>query len=381
MRVGRRRQSNTSLPAGVRLIGGRYYWQPTSKAERDKRKVDGLKASEALGPVLDQAAREKWAELSGFRDPVKAGTEGTVDELLTLFERDGIKTKLNGKPRAARTIAEYKGYIKRVLRPRFGAMRYGKTATEAMAGRAIGTTHLQTLIFEADHKVAANHAVACLSSVFAYAKAVAGKTSYNPCEGVTKAAETPRDREALPWEAEVLLAVATPLMALMIRFECICGWREGDMLRLSKAQFRHDGIKLKHGKRGKRQHWYWSPELESIIKEALAMPRRRRRKMGEPINSEVEVLPSIVFAKRDGDQLTESGFQSLYQRTVERANKLLAECEVPLKIENLHFHDLRSMAGDDADEQGQDRAEFLGDSPAVADRVYARREKKVRPIR
>jgi hypothetical protein len=60
---------------------------------------------------------------------------------------------------------------------------------------------------------------------------------------------------------------------------------------------------------------------------------------------------------------------------------LLAQCEIGLAIENLHFHDLRATAGDDAVEQGQDRAAFLGNDPAVAERHYARRETKVRPLR
>ena len=63
-----------------------------------------------------------------------------------------------------------------------------------------------------------------LSQVFEYARDV-GLTEYNPCEGVERNTELPRDREALPWEVECLLATAPPLLALMIRFVRITGWR------------------------------------------------------------------------------------------------------------------------------------------------------------
>lgn len=358
MRVGRRRETNPTLPAGVRQIGGRFYWQPTSKRERDERKAKGLKASVPLGPVMDEEARKLWAKLAGFRDD-KQATDGTVGELLDLFERDELE-----RDRKDKTIAEYRRSLK-VLRARFGAARYGKTAVEAMAGRAIGKVDVQRWVYEIGN-VQANRHLAVLSAVFSHA-ARAGKTDYNPCLGVERNTEAPREREVAPWEAEVFLAVATPLMALMMRYERLTGWREGDVRQLGRPQLTAPGIKLKQGKRGKRQLWLWTPELREIITEAIARPGAKRG--------------LAVFASRKGSPLSVSGFQSMWQRTRARANRLLARCEIPLKIEDLHFHDLRAAAGDDAAEMGQDRAAFLGNSEAVAERHYARRETKVRPLR
>jgi integrase len=358
MRVGRRRETNLTLPPGVRRIGARYFWQPTSKRERDERRAKGLPMSVALGPVMDASARKLWAQLSGYRDDVPA-TDGTVAELLHLFETYDLE-----RGRKPKTISEYRRSLT-VLRARFGAARYGKTAAEAMAGRAIGKVDVQRFVREVGN-VQANRHVAVLSAVFTYA-AREGKTDYNPCLGVERNPEAPREREVEPWEAEVLLAVATPLMALLMRYERLTGWREGDVRILGRPQLTAQGIRLKQGKRGRRQLWLWTPELREIISEAIARPEARRG--------------MAVFASRTGGPLTVSGFQSMWQRTRARANRLLARCEVPLKIEDLHFHDLRAAAGDDAAEMGQDRAEFLGNSKAVAERHYARREQKVRPLR
>jgi hypothetical protein len=245
---------------------------------------------------------------------------------------------------------------------------------------------VQRFLHDAEKKVQANRYVSCLSSVFAYAIAIAGRTTYNPCiAGVMKNAEAPREREALPWEFDVLFTAATPLMALMMRYERITGWREGDVRKLDRPQLRANGIKLKQSKRGKRQLWLWTDELRAIIKEAQVMPRRRS-------SGREGVVPTAIFHTSRGEPLSLSGFQKMWGRTKDRANRWLADSpiidaetflptEQTLKIEDLHFHDLRAAAGDDAEEQGQDRATFLGDSREVADRHYARREKKVTPLR
>lgn len=358
MHVGRHRKTDLDLPPGVRPIGGRFYWQPTSKRERDERKAKGLPASVPLGPVMDETARKRWAQLAGYRDDIQA-TVGTVAELLDLFERDELE-----RGRKDKTIAEYRRSLK-ALRARFGAARYGKTAAEAMAGRAIGKVDVQRFVRELGN-VQANRHIAVLSAVFSHA-AREGKTDYNPCLGVERNVEAPREREVATWEAEVLLAAATPLMALMMRYERLTGWREGDVRILGRPQLSAQGIRLKQGKRGKRQLWLWTPELREIVTEAIARPEAKRG--------------LAVFASRTGGPLTVSGFQSMWRRTRVRANKLLGQCEIPLKIEDLHFHDLRAAAGDDAAEMGQDRAAFLGNSEAVAERHYARRELKVRPLR
>ena len=368
MHVGRRRQRDFDLPPGVRRIGGSLYWRPTSAQERAERKAKGLGEAEPLGPTWDEAARKRWATLAGYRDDIPA-IAGTVAELLDLFERDELE-----RGRKPRTISEYKASLK-VLRKRFGACRYGKTAAEAMQGRAIGQVDVQAFVHELGN-VHANRHAAVLSSVFTYAARI-GKTSYNPCLGIKRNAEAPREREVAPWEAEVLLAVSTPLMALLMRYERLTGWREGDVRQLSRPQLQAEGIKLKQGKRGRRQLWLWTPELREIIAEAIARPEARK---ALAVALKTRTHPA-VFAARTGKPLTLYGFQSLWRRTRERANKLLAECEVPLKIEDLHFHDLRAVAADDAVELGQDRAEFLGNSKAVAEKHYARRELKVRPLR
>lgn len=366
MRVGRKRSKDLHLLPGVREIDGRWYWQPTKATDRKARKKAGLKASVPLGEARSEAALKKWAELSGYRD--EPGHKGTVLEITTKFRREGIQKKLNGKPRSAKTIREYENSLD-VMEGLFGKCRYGKTAAEAMAGKAIGAVDLQRFITE-DGRPIANRHVSALSAAFSWAISV-GLTAYNPCRGAVKTAEEPRTREPQEWEVECLLAVADAaedvLMGLMVRFERICGWRVSDIRRCARPQLTPRGVKHRHGKRGKRQLWAWSDELSAIVAAAL----ERQAAEGS----------MLVFPADDGTELTLDAFEKRWWKLKRATNEALAACEIPLAIEDLHFQDLRSMAGDDAEEQGQDRATFLGNSKAVAERHYARREQKVRPIR
>jgi hypothetical protein len=182
--MGRRRTKNLHLPAGVKLIGGRLFWRATSERERAERIAKELPETVPLGAAviirgrteLSREQRIKWAELSGYRDPV---AEGTVAELLNLFERTGLKTQPNGLPRAESTVTMY-GRDLKVLEERFGGSRYGRTAIEAAEGRAIGTAEIQRWLKESLTPGLANRQFAVLDNAFQHA-ILNGRTTYNPC--------------------------------------------------------------------------------------------------------------------------------------------------------------------------------------------------------
>lgn len=336
-----------------------------------------------LGPAGSIEARQKWAEINGFRETAEP-SKGVVQELLegwimptnakwTPASNAPIRTKDNGKPRAPSTVYQYTQYVKRVLLPRFGAMRYGKTASEASRGAAIGTVDVQRLIGDVG-TTSANAYVGCLSSMFMWAKR-RGYTTYNPCDDVAKIAQEASTREPKPWEVECLGAMAEHLgrkrLALMIDFESISGWRCVDMRHLVRKQLTPDGIQFTAQKNGKRMLLQWNDDLKRIVREALELPGARR----------AGVFPlSYVFANRKGGKLSGGAFWDAFRLLVNQTNADLAACEIPLSIDDLGFHDLRSKAGDDAEEAGVPMHEFLGNTAAVAEKHYARRERKVVPL-
>lgn len=385
-------ETTTKRPEGVVEKKGRWYYRPTSHRERAERAGKGLPGTTPLGPAGSLEARQKWAELHGYREPGNDAERGRVAEILQGFKSNGLKTKPNGKPRAAKTVKDYTLSIDNVLTPRFGAMRYGRTEFEASRGQAIGTVDVQRFVrtYAGEEgkpaPIAANRHAACLSAAFRWSIGE-GMTTYNPCAGVARNAEEPRTREPQAWEVECLRTMAdtlqSPLMGLLMDFEAVHGWRVSDVLNLDRRQCTADGIRLKHGKRGKRQLWVWSDESRRIIREALALPgavraARIAASHGKVVQGQFPLQP--IFPSRTGKPLTLSGFESNWQRLRDMTNVALAACEIPLAIEDLHFHDNRSKAGDDADELGFNIADFLGNDQAVADRHYARREKIVLPL-
>jgi len=375
-------------PAGVIERKGRWYYRPTSERERLERRQKGLPETIPLGAAESVEARMRWAELTGRREPV-AGGHGTVEELIRLWLAPGangkpaaLVVKENGRRRAESTVRQYRWIAEKVLLPRFGRMRYGKTAIEASRGAAIGTVDVQAYIAEIG-TTTANVGTACLSSIFMWAKRT-GRTTYNPCDGVAKIMQEGRGREPLAWEVESLGAMAEALgrrrLALMIDFESISGWSACDILGLQRRQFTHEGIRMARQKTGQRMLLQWSDDLKRIVGEALELPGARR----------AGVFPlSHVFASRSGKRVSGSTFWAEFRRLVERVNATLAagvvdphtlEAHERIAIEDLGFHDLRSKAGDDARDAGIDMHEFLGNTAAVANRHYARRERKVVPL-
>lgn len=371
-RVGRRRQGNFDCPPGVRPIGGRWYWQPTSKRERDERKAAGLPASVPLGKAGSKEARERWAEVAGYRDP--KALDGTVGELLALWKRDGLTKMPNGQPRADSTVAKYRDECLPVLEECFGAARYGKTAVEVARGQALGTAEIQTMVSEYRGKkgrpapAMANLIFAALDNAFEHGIRK-GRTTYNPCRDVVKNVGGVREREPMPWEVECLRAIAGPLMGLQMDFEEITGWRIGDIRRLRRAQLTADGVRVRQKKRGKRQLWEWTDELRRIVGEAMKLP------------GATPFPASPVFPDRRGKEQTKAAFNSAWDSLRRRTNALLDECEIPLRIEDLRFHDLRSKVHDDAEDAGREGHKMLGNTRSVARRHYRRREEKVRPLR
>ena len=364
--MGKRKEKR---PAGVVELHGRWYWRPGTKAEREKRKAAGQPQLEPLGPAGTVLARKRWAELTGLRDPEGSKVEsGTVADLIAKFRKDGLAVKPNGKPRSEKTVKEYEGALG-VMEGLFGSCTYAKTAADAMAGKALGTVDLQRYI-RADRRTIANRRLSTLSAMFTWAISE-GYTAYNPCLGVARTAEEPRSREVMEWEAECLAAVADARgdawIGLAMRFERVTGWRVSDIRLLQRHQLVPPGIRLVARKRAKRMLFYWSDELRAIIAEASKLPG--------------STSSMFIFPAENGEAVTLDAFEKRWGRLKRATNRMLAQCDVPLQIEDLHFHDLRSMAGDDAEEAGQDRHVFLGNSKAVAERHYARREVKVRPIR
>jgi hypothetical protein len=141
MKVGRRRTKDLQLPAGVRPIGERLFWQPTTKRERLERKAQKLPASVRLGRSFDRAVGSsspsrsalRWAEVSGLREPQTSRARWASCSRSS--RRAHPDAPQRQAPRSANTVKQYR-YRLPHLRARFGAARSAGLLTRWRAAAA-----------------------------------------------------------------------------------------------------------------------------------------------------------------------------------------------------------------------------------------------------
>jgi integrase len=378
-RVGRRRSKDAHLPLGVRPIGNRLFWQPPSARERQERKGQGLKASVPLGLIvrrrgrieLTKTQRLRWAEVSGYRDDAERA--GTVGELLTIFEGGPIATRRNGRRRSESTIRQYRWRLPSIRR-RFQSATYGRTEDQVLRGRGLGAGEIQDFISAAGSL--GRPYLAILSAAFDEG-ILRNLTVYNPCDKVMAPANGVRTREPLEWELECLGAMASPVVALILAAKNLSGYRISEILRVHRRDLTAEGMRVRV-KGGAWETLVWSPGLRELVLEAENLPRSSR------------FPASALFPNARGRSYTYSGFSSAWDKLKAATNAALAESPVDVedlavrpapRILDLHVHDVRSKVHDDAEAMGREGHEQLGNTERVADRHYARREKRRRPLR
>lgn len=373
MRPVPRRRLDEILPPGVRCVRGRYFWRPTNATERAARGAAGLPVSVPLGADRTEV-RRRWAELTGRIQPAPEPRDGTVGALIGRYLADELpRREPDGTSRyAPKTVTEYE-HSCRKLRAAFGNRRYARTPNEALSPDVLGTLELQRWIEAQTRPVAANRHLAVLSAIFGCARRW-GLTVHNPCIGVERHRERPRRRDVAPWEVEVIrTAAGKHVVGLIVEFADLSGWRQGDILALHRRHLTPEGIVLEQGKTGARQLLAWTPALRAVLDEALA--RKVRTKRG------IRTVRTYVFSRRDGEAYTRDGFASIWQRLVKRAASWAAAAGLPA-IANLHFHDLRKKAINDAADGGRDARRFAGHADGrLTQRVYRIRPEKVEPTR
>jgi integrase len=258
------------------------------------------------------------------------------------YLREKVPTK---KPR---TQDDYLDAITR-LRPVFGAMW-----PEDLLPK-----HVYQYLRERTAKVRGNREIAVLSNVMQQAIEM-GLVDANPCKQVRRNTESPRERAVTDDDLTAFLPHCPAWLRAYIGLKTLTGLRQGDMLRLGKANERDDGLYVETGKRGKKLLFNWTPALRSALDACKAIRRR--------------VSTLHLFASRNGTPMTASGFKTAWARAMGKA--------VEKGVESFAENDLRAKVAGEAMELGQDAASMMGHSTdAVTRRHYIRGTRKVSPLR
>lgn len=357
----KRNSENRGLPARWCQKHGAYYYRVPAGQETA---WDGKKWFK-LGDTLPEAYKV-WAERID-----RAASLQTIADLLDRYAMEVVPTK-------AASSRESQGIWIRQLRAVFGAMpideirpqliyRYVDMRSEKKAddkGRLRGgrTTALRE--------------VEVLSH--ALTKAVEwGIIDRHPFKGEVRLAGTKsRDRYVEDWEIIECLSLDSrrkkgSVLAIQayIRIKLMTGMARSDLLRLTAANLKEDGIHIQRhktaGTTGKRTIYTWSPELRAAVDAA---------KNARP------ALSPFLFCKRDGtgyiDEETGDahGWDSMWQHFIDR---VLKETEVKDRFTE---HDLRAKCGSDAPSLEHARALLSHADARTTEAIYRRKPEVVKPL-
>lgn len=204
----------------------------------------------------------------------------------------------------------------------------------------------------ATRKVLANRQRALLSHVFTMAIEW-GDVTTNPCTGVRRNPEKPRDRYPEDWEMFTVMKLASRRMWWLISLAYMTGQRQGDLLALRESNLRSDGIYVQQGKTGEKLLVGYSPSIRILLAQMAA---QRRELVVRP-------LDCPLFHGRHGKPW--KGASTEWQRIMRKSGL----------NPRFHFHDIRAKSETDSSGSGR-----LGNSEAVAKRVYRRKPTRVEPV-
>lgn len=208
--------------------------------------------------------------------------------------------------------------------------------------------------------VRANREKALLSHMFSLAMRW-GIVDNNPCRGVARNTETPRDRFVTDDELNAFCAFAESIsdtgrmLSLTARLAYLTGQRRGDLLKLRLDQFVEDGILITQSKTRAKVLIEWTPALRDCVASLRALPR--------PVSG------MFLICNRSGQIYTDSGFKAMWGRVMAAWGEL--------GNERFHFHDLRAKAITRMVEDGRQARDLSGHkSDAMVNKVYDRRSIK-----
>ena len=315
-----RRKSNYHLPPRVYLKHGAYYYvTPANKWL-------------PLGKDLADAKR-KLVEIE-HGQPVAGEMADLIDRYMRdIAPKKALRTYKDNQIEAAK------------LRAVFGMMDPGDVRPQHVA---------QYLDIRAKDGAAVrgNREKALLSHMFSMGMRW-GVVDSNPCRGIARNPEKPRQRYVTDEEFAILWQLASPLVRAIMDLAYLTGQRKGDLLKLRLDQLKSGGIEFRQGKTGKRLLVKWSPALHAAVDHAKALDR--------------QVRGLYLLCNRMGQPYTDGGFLAIWTRLMTKAVKAGAIDE------RFTFHDLRAKAGTDAKKLGRDAQKLLGHDHASTTDVYLRR--------
>lgn len=277
------------LPPKVHIKSGRYYFV-------HRNKWHALTTVEAGEAVMRRALAE-----------IQSPSPRTVAQLVEawLSSEHGLADK---------TMQSYQSGLSRIVAV------FGRIPVQAL-----GSGDLAQYLARRGG-VKANRELAALSSVYSWAMRQ-GYASHNPCHGVRRNPEKPRQRYVTNRELADALKSAPEEARELLLAAYLTGLRQGDLRKLTRDMVGRDGITLVEGKGKKSLVVEWSYPLRQLVSRALLRSKCDRvftNSQGLPwtlwaVQSvmrrlEVDWTFHDLRAKAESDHKTGMGLLSRYKR-------------------------------------------------------------------
>lgn len=266
------------------------------------------------GPSLYYVHKNKWTRLCAADAPDEV-LHGELWKLL----RKGVDTlakvmedyRINRLPKLAiATQADYEYIIKERLNPHFGHMHPDDLTSQDIA------VYLE--MRERDGTPArGNKEVAVLSSVYNHGMRIRA-CRVNPTYGVRRNVEKPRTYYVDDASLRLALRHANPSLRYLLWATYLTGFRQKDMLSLTRDHLTPEGIRIVQSKDGKHELRQWTDSLRKVVRRALS------RSKG-----------IYVFTNEKGHHYSQTAVQCAMQ-------KMKADTGIKWR-----FHDLRAKAESD----------------------------------
>ncbi|SHT11435.1 site-specific tyrosine recombinase XerD [Mycobacteroides abscessus subsp. abscessus] len=198
-----------------------------------------------------------------------------------------------------------------------------------------------------DRQALANRMLTVLKLVFQWALD-RGKVDANPCVSVKRYVQKPRDRLISPAEYTAIYRACPPWLQCVMDLCYLTGQRIGDVLKIEHSHLQEVGIYFEQQKTGKRLVVAWTQELRAVVDRAASL-------LGPSVQGR------YLIAGRAGNLRAHSNVWRVFKDACIQA-------EVP----DVTLHDLRAMAGTDAESQGIDPSALLGHSDPRTTKIYLR---------
>jgi len=299
---------------------------------------------------LEASIHEVW---EAHRELTSGEVVGTLEWLLHEYQASPAFTSHKGAPKSDKTIKEHTRQIELIINYPIGGGRLGGAALADIEPPVI--RNFLDWRLANNGGIAGNHEVSIISKAWSWARE-RGKTKLvNPCIGVTRNPKTPRqhyadDTNYNAWLKYLDDKKAPAFLYIASELAYLCRMRKIEIMTAKKTQATPDGFDTLRRKGSRDAITSYSPRLKAVLKRCDDLAK----------NTERGRFSQYLVLTDKGKRITESGFNSCWQRHMRRA------IELKYVQERFTTHDLKRKGATDSD---QDATISTGNTEAMT-RVY-----------